>query len=231
MRVRLPIRAWPAYDKVLSVIMGTALIVLGLASFSYGILYLRQPPPRHAAAAQQVAPTQAQHMDQPAPVSRSAAPPRAMSASKPVSVRIPSIGIDSTLTYTGLNADGSPAVPTGAHVDQAAWLTTSVTPGETGTAVILGHVDTAKSGPSVFYNLGKLTSGQVVYVTREDASTAVFTVNDVETYDKQSFPSDTVYGSADAPALRLITCAGSWDASSHQYTKNIVAFASLTGVR
>lgn len=148
--------------------------------------------------------------------------------SEPTNVRIPSIKVDSALINTGLNADGSPAVPTGADVDKAAWLTASASPGETGTSVIIGHVDTLKSGPSVFFELGKLLPGQKVYVSRQDGQTAVFTVSAVRAYDQDNFPNQTVYGNADSPVLRLITCGGTWDASKKQYSENIVVFAALS---
>jgi sortase (surface protein transpeptidase) len=119
----------------------------------------------------------------------------------------------------------------GADVDKASWLTTSATPGETGTAVIIGHVDTVKSGPSVFYNLGKLTSGDTVYVQREDGRTAIFTVQSAQTYNKVSFPSETVYGRTSTATLRLITCAGEWDQTLHQYSQNLVVYAALSGSR
>jgi LPXTG-site transpeptidase (sortase) family protein len=139
--------------------------------------------------------------------------------------------VRSSLTYTGLNADGTPAIPVGADMDKAAWLETSAAPGQTGTAVIIGHVDTIRSGPSVFYNLGKLAPGDTVYVRRQDNRTAIFKVDKLQVYDKTKFPSTEVYGKASTPVLRLITCTGEWDASAHQYTQNLVAFANLSNVQ
>src|SRR5436305_134476 len=40
------------------------------------------------------------------------------------------------------------------------------TPGEVGPAVILGHVDTARDGPAVFYRLHQLRPGDTVTVHR-----------------------------------------------------------------
>jgi sortase (surface protein transpeptidase) len=154
-----------------------------------------------------------------------------MAASLPTRIDIPSISVTSSLARTGLNADGTPAVPVGADVDKASWLTTSATPGETGTSVIIGHVDTVRSGPSVFYNLGKLTPGDTVYILREDSRTAVFTVQSSHLYNKDSFPSANVYGRTSTATLRLITCAGEWDQGARQYTQNLVVYAALSGVR
>jgi hypothetical protein len=157
--------------------------------------------------------------------------PAGLPSSPPTQIDIPALGVVSALAKTGLNTDGSPAVPVGADVDKASWLTASATPGETGTSVIIGHVDTVRSGPSVFYKLGKLTPGDTISVRREDNRTAIFTVQSLQTYNKDSFPSSTVYGRSSSPVLRLITCAGTWDEAAHSYTQNLVVFASLTSVR
>ncbi len=149
-------------------------------------------------------------------------------ASDPKGIRIPDIQVSSPLIFTGLNPDGSPAVPKGDDVDKASWLTTSVSPGVKGTAIILWHVDSIKSGPSVFFNLGKLKPGQKIYVDRSDGKTAVYTVAAVEAFDRDKFPSEAVYGRADYAALNLITCGGQWDAARQEYSQNIVVFAALT---
>src|SRR5262249_62152564 len=95
-------------------------------------------------------------------------------------------------------------------------------------AVILGHVDTARDGPAVFYRLRDLRPGDTVTVRRGDGSTAVFTVSQVVEYSKLAFPAEAVYGPLDHPALRLITCGGSFDQIRRQYRGNVGAYATLT---
>ena len=46
-------------------------------------------------------------------------------------------------------------------------------------------------------------------------------------YAKDHFPTLEVYGNTDHSALRLITCGGKFNISSHSYESNIVAYASL----
>jgi hypothetical protein len=94
--------------------------------------------------------------------------------------------------------------------------------------VILGHVDTAQDGPAVFYRLHQLRTGDTVTVRRTDGSTAVFTVRQVAEYRKSAFPAQAVYGPLDYPALRLITCGGSFDQLHRQYRANVVVYAALT---
>lgn len=151
----------------------------------------------------------------------------ALPESEPVAVRIPSIDVESQLHGLGLNDDGSLQVPSGERYDQAAWYTGAPTPGEVGPAVIEGHVTSQGSTPSVFFDLGALTSGDKVEVDREDGTTAVFEVYDAESFPKDEFPKVGVYGNTDQPELRLITCGGVYDAEQRRHLDNIVVFARM----
>lgn len=161
------------------------------------------------------------------PVARLAAGlPHAM----PTSIQIPAIDVSSPVNLVGLNPDHTLQVPQpGPRYDQPAWYRYSPTPGEIGPSVIIGHVDSAANGPSVFFNLGRLVPGQRIQVSRDDHTTVSFDIDSVRSYSKDSFPAATVYGNTDYPALRLITCGGSFDHTTHQYRNNIVVFAHLVG--
>lgn len=154
--------------------------------------------------------------------------PPILPRSRPVSLTIPAIGVRSTLLHLGLRADGTLDVPRpGPDYDRAAWYTGSPTPGERGPAVIEGHVDSESKGPSVFYELGALERGDAVRVRRADGRVAVFTVQAVRRYDKDSFPTLLVYGNTDEAQLRLITCTGPFDETTATYRDNLVVFARL----
>ena len=147
--------------------------------------------------------------------------------SEPVAVSIPAIGVRSSLLHLGLNADGTIQVPSLYDLPmEAAWYKYSVTPGEIGSSVIEGHVDTLH-GPAVFYRLGALRPGNTVDVTLADGVTAVFRVTGVRGYAKVDFPTKTIYGAASYAALRLITCGGAFDFSTGHYLSSTVVFASL----
>ena len=83
--------------------------------------------------------------------------------------------------------------------------------------MLLGHVDSAEYGPGVFFDLGDLRPGDTITVTRADGTAAVFAVDQVISYPKASFPTLEVYGNTDNAALRLITCGGTFDASTRNY--------------
>lgn len=151
-----------------------------------------------------------------------------LAASPPVSVAIPAIGVSSQLLHLGLNPDGTIAVPPlTAKPSQAAWFTGSPTPGQNGSSVIEGHVDSYQ-GTAVFFRLGDLRPGDTVDVTLADGTVGVFRVTGVRQYAKDDFPTLTVYEDTTYPSLRLITCGGDFDHHTGHYLSNTVVFASLT---
>jgi hypothetical protein len=151
----------------------------------------------------------------------------ALHQSVPVSVAIPSIGVQSQLLRLGLNKDGTIQVPNLiTSANEAAWYKYSVTPGQIGTAVIEGHVDSYQ-GPAVFFRLGALRPGNHINVTLADGITAVFRVTGVREYAKDKYPANIIYAPADYAALRLITCGGGFDQATGHYLGSVVVFASL----
>ena len=156
----------------------------------------------------------------PAPAERVGTTP---AGDRPVEVRIPAIGVDSTLVDLGIADDGTMQVPT--DFQKAGWLTAAPAPGERGPAVIAGHVDSHR-GPAVFYRLSELRPGDEVEVVQEDGDVVTFTVRGSAQFAKDDFPTDQVYGPAPGPVLRLITCSGDIDPKSGHYLDNTVVFAS-----
>jgi Sortase domain len=163
----------------------------------------------------------------PAPSGRWAAAPQpgaGPAVSRPVSLEIPVIGVRTRLIRLGLTASGALAVPSTAAV--AGWYTGSPRPGATGAAVIVGHIDSV-SGPGIFYRLGTLRRGELIYVRRANRSLAVFRVTAVRTYLKTHFPTKAVYGAVPDAQLRLITCGGTFDQATGHYLSNVIVFATL----
>jgi len=150
------------------------------------------------------------------------------SASAPATVSIPTIGVRSDIVRLGQQTDGSMEVPAvGPDYDKAGWYRYSPMPGSRGPAIIVGHLDSAADGPSVFYRLGSLRPNDTVRVTRVDGSVVVFAVDTVSRYHKSDFPSELVYGDTHNAALRLITCGGRFDEASGHYLDNVVVTASM----
>jgi hypothetical protein len=146
----------------------------------------------------------------------------------PVRLEIARIGVSTGLQRLGKDHHGAVEVPSGPHQwDTAGWYAAGTRPGDPGSAVILGHVD-SKRGPAVFYRLRELRPGDLVEVVRADGSRARFAVQRVEEYPKARFPTADVYYPTLTPMLRLVTCGGAFDHKVGHYVDNVIVFATLS---
>jgi hypothetical protein len=139
----------------------------------------------------------------------------------PTRVRIPAIGVDSTLETLGLDTRRQLEPPK--DYGRAGWFSGGIAPGDPGAAIIAGHVDNL-NGPAVFFELHALRAGDLVEVDR-GGQTVTFRVTETEQYPKNAFPSDQVYAPTPGPELRLITCGGTFDRNRGSYRDNIVVYA------
>ncbi|MEU9097879.1 class F sortase [Streptomyces sp. NPDC048361] len=158
-----------------------------------------------------------------------APPPRPLPPSPAVSLAIPYLGIVAPVVALGLDAQHHLTTPPVDNPKVVGWYRQGPSPGESGTAVAVGHRDT-KTGAAVFVELRVLRPGRLVEARRADGKVAVYTVDRVKTYDKAHFPDQEVYGPAKRPELRLITCGGRFTPKAG-YESNLVVFAHLTRVR
>lgn len=122
----------------------------------------------------------------------------------------------------GLNPDGTLEVP--ANARESGWWSRGAFPGEKGTAVIAGHVDSG-AGPAVFFRLRELEPGDDVRITDSEGRTARFAVERSEEHPKNDFPTRRVYAPTAGRALRLITCSGDFDEARGRYRSNLIVFA------
>ncbi len=144
--------------------------------------------------------------------------------STPVSLRVPAIALSVPLSTLGLNPDGTVQVPT--NDIEPGWFRLGPSPGQIGSAVILGHVDTYQ-GPGVFFQLRALLAGDQVQVSLADGAVVNFAVTSVEQYPKAQFPAQEVYQSHGSSALQLVTCGGSFDTQTGHYLSNLVVYTSF----
>ncbi|WP_329428522.1 class F sortase [Streptosporangium sp. NBC_01495] len=150
-------------------------------------------------------------------------PPARGEVANPVRLRVPAIGVSTTVIALKLDARNKLVAP--ARFDRVGWNKAGPEPGEAGAAVIAGHVD-SRTGPAVFYRLGKLRPGHRVHVDRADGSTVTFTVRRLARFPKSRIPDRQVYGSSKGAELRLITCGGTFDRKRRSYRDNVIVFAS-----
>jgi hypothetical protein len=154
---------------------------------------------------------------------------RALPYAPAARVRLPSLRIDAPMVDVGLDQEGWIEAPPPQDPNLAGWYQNGIAPGQSGTAVVVGHVDN-DTGPAVFFGLGSTKKGQRVEVDRFDGRTAVFEVYGVEVYAKEDFPGPRVYGDTGHPELRVITCGGEYSKESG-YAGNVVVFARLVATR
>ncbi|HET9174329.1 MAG TPA: class F sortase [Candidatus Saccharimonadales bacterium] len=197
---------------VLVAVALTGAVHFGMQVNTSGNITLTKP----AAAA-----ARASHPLEVKPAASSLALPRSV----PTQLTIPSVGITTPLATVGRNPDGSVHVPDDEHM--AGWYQGSPTPGEIGPSIIVGHLDGAYD-TGVFWNLNKVQVGDTIQITRSDGQTHTFTVNDVEQVSRDNFPTNKVYGNISYAGLRLITCGGTFNTSTREYSLNTVVFATLT---
>ncbi len=145
----------------------------------------------------------------------------------PVALRIPALGLAVSLSELGLNPDRTVEVPT--DFRRPGWFRLGPTPGQVGSAVILGHVDSYR-GPAVFFRLRSLRAGDRVEVQRADGAVARFAVRAVATYPKSNFPARQVYASHGGRSLQLVTCGGEFDRRARSYLSNVVVYTELVAV-
>ena len=150
--------------------------------------------------------------------------PKQARTARPTRVRIPSIGVNSSIVNLAVDRAGVLVPPDSADV--TGWFPKGPAPGAVGPALLAGHVDSA-AGPGVFYRLTALRRGDRVIVDRADGSSAVFVVDSSRKVSKTAFPTELVYSPLPVAMLRLITCGGAFDSGASRYLDNIIVEATL----
>jgi sortase (surface protein transpeptidase) len=135
---------------------------------------------------------------------------------------IPTIGVDAAVERVGVTPQGSMDVPRDAH--DVAWFAPGVAPGQSGDAVMAGHLDWS-TGPAVFKDLGRLQPGDQMTVRMPGGRALVFRV-----YRSAEYPADRppayLFVAGGPPRLTLVTCSGTWN--GRMYNRRLVVDAALS---
>lgn len=142
----------------------------------------------------------------------------------PAKLIIDSLGVNDPVEKVGQNKKGGMGVPE--NVQNAGWYKFGAKPGEQGSAVVAGHVNT-RNGKSIFWNLHKLETGDEVEVLNKSGEKRTFKVIGKESYDYQHAPVKKIFGYTSRRKLNLITCTGdfNYDAGTHQ--ERLVIYTEL----
>jgi LPXTG-site transpeptidase (sortase) family protein len=141
----------------------------------------------------------------------------------PQRIVIPKIGVDAPVSVKSLDADGTMQPPNGP--EDVAWYDFTARPGSGGNAVFSAHVDYHDYGPAVFAGLKDLKEGDAIEVRAADGAAYRYRVAVSVTYPAAEAPVEHIVGPTSREAVTLITCTGSFDASSRQYSHRLVVRA------
>lgn len=138
---------------------------------------------------------------------------------------IPKLGVNTTIEPVGTDQEGKMDVPKDDW--NVGWYSLGIKPGEKGSAVMAGHLDTATGAPAVFYNLSRLTLGDEVSVVSQEGKNLVFTVIKIQNYPYDQVPMQEVFELNDKPRLNLITCTGVWNTGDRNYSNRLVVYTEI----
>lgn len=140
----------------------------------------------------------------------------------PVFLKIPRINVDTTIEQVEITPQGEVGVPKGPT--NVAWFSLGPRPGESGSAVIVGHYGWKDNITAVFDNLYKLQKGDKIYVKDDKGETITFVVRESKRYDPKADASAVFVSNDDKSHLNLITCEGVWNKEQKSYSKRLVIF-------
>lgn len=150
--------------------------------------------------------------------------PKSMPTSPPEHLSIPAIDLNSSLITVGRNSDGS--IETPGNPGLPGWYKYGPTPGEIGPAVIVGHLD-SPTDIAVFWRLRELKPSDEIIISRQDGTSAKFSVTHTLQFSRDHFPTKEIYGNINYAGIRLITCGGTFNYQTRQYDQNTVVFGKL----
>lgn len=143
----------------------------------------------------------------------------------PLTLSIPSIGVEASVQHLGMNEKGEMAVPD--EIDEVSWFEPGYQPGQKGRAVMAGHVDGVE-GPAVFWDLSDVQAGDSIQVS-SDHQQLTFEVYKMESIPLALADVAGVFGPADYPELVLITCSGTYNRDWGTREERLVVYAKLVG--
>lgn len=154
---------------------------------------------------------------------RPAAPVAPQLAPSPVRLAVPALGVDTAIDPVGVEPDGQMTIP--AEVDRVGWYRFGPAPGDGGSAVLAGHVDSRTQGLGAMAPLREAAVGHEVVVTDAAGTATRWRVISRELISKQVLPLDRLFARDGPPRLTLVTCGGPFLPEYRSYRDNVVVVA------
>ncbi|MEV4859398.1 class F sortase [Streptomyces ossamyceticus] len=145
------------------------------------------------------------------------------SAAVPGRLDIERVGLRAAIEPRGIAADGSAGIPE--DPEKVGWYRFGPAPGEpSGSAVMVGHVDSRTGDLGAFAALFDVRAGDEVTVRRAAAPPVTYRVVARARVDKDRLPA-SAFARTGRPVLTMITCAPPFDAERGGYQRNLVVTA------
>lgn len=149
-------------------------------------------------------------------------PEQVSAAAFPILVEIPSLDVAAEIVQSGIHAE-SRQMEIPPQPDQVGWYRFGPRPGESGSAVLAGHVDMAGFGPGAFFDLDRLLPGDEVLVHMSDGTVRRFETVDIARVPKDRLDLESIFDNTGTARLTLITCGGAFNETIRSYDDNVVA--------
>lgn len=143
---------------------------------------------------------------------------------EPSHIEIPAIDVNAPIEEVGVLDNGEMGVPD--SVETTGWFEPGTQPGNTGNAVIAGHVDSYE-GPAVFFYLDQLTKGDEIIVRNDDGEEKIYEVERLESYPMDDAPIEKIFGQTNEKRLNLITCTGEFIRDDGGHQDRLVVYTKL----
>ena len=205
----------------------TTVLVASLATLALTSLTWEQREGRPAVAAVTApdeGPATSWH-PRPRPPATSVAAERAEPADAeiPIRVLVGSVDLRMPVMPKGVSKDGQMALPRSPA--SIGWYRFGSSPGEAGSTVLAGHVDTARFGIGPLARLRDVDTGARVTVLLADGSRVRYRTVSVRSVGKQSRALASVFDRDGRSRLRIVTCGGEFDPAAGGYQDNVVLTA------
>lgn len=141
---------------------------------------------------------------------------------RPVRIVIHAIGVDAPIVSVGIAAASTMQIPL--DISRVGWYRFGPAPGQPGSAILAGHVDSRVQGRGIFFFLRDLGPGDTLTIRYADGGRTEFRVVARRFYAKDALPP-MIFRRSGPPMLTLLTCGGSFDPIRRHYSDNVAVFA------
>lgn len=108
------------------------------------------------------------------------------------------------------------------------WLGSALAGADSGTTVVVGHIDSATRGLGALFRVDRVKAGDTVRLASGRATMA-YQVVSLHFYVKAAGLPRSLFVRSGSPRLVVISCGGSFDRATRSYRENVVVVAEPIG--